>query len=73
MVWKATRNWTKRVLDKASERMVNVQPDDDDDDDNEAAGGPAQNDAGGGGADTASAAGEDTQHNGETDESKKDQ
>ncbi|OTA83621.1 hypothetical protein M434DRAFT_83823 [Hypoxylon sp. CO27-5] len=32
-VWKVTRQWTKDTLDKASQRILNVQRDNDDDDD----------------------------------------
>ncbi|ORY56114.1 uncharacterized protein BCR38DRAFT_295975, partial [Pseudomassariella vexata] len=31
-VWKGTRAWTQRTLDRASEKVMNVQSDDDDDD-----------------------------------------
>lgn len=32
-VWKGTRSWTQRSLDKASEKIMNIQPDDDDNED----------------------------------------
>ncbi|KAI0837304.1 hypothetical protein F5Y06DRAFT_271293 [Hypoxylon sp. FL0890] len=34
-VWKATRQWTEKTLDRASQRILNVQRDNDDDDDSD--------------------------------------
>ncbi|KAH6656775.1 hypothetical protein BKA67DRAFT_655084 [Truncatella angustata] len=34
-VWKGTRKWTQKALDKTSERIMNAQPVDDDDDDDD--------------------------------------
>ncbi|KAI1210308.1 uncharacterized protein F4807DRAFT_422821 [Annulohypoxylon truncatum] len=34
-VWKATRKWTERTLDRASQRILNVQSDNNDDDDSD--------------------------------------
>lgn len=34
-VWKATRKWTERTLDRASQRILNVQRDNNDDDDDD--------------------------------------
>jgi hypothetical protein len=34
-VWKGTRRWTQKALDRTSERIMNAQPVDDDDDDND--------------------------------------
>jgi hypothetical protein len=36
-VWKGTRKWTQRTLDKAGERILNVHGDDDDEGDEDEA------------------------------------